>query len=429
MEVKMEQINRKKLFSQKQLCMILYGFLLVVACIPLMGNWIVSGSGHLLYWLARIEEVGDGLRMGQFMLFPSADLVLYYKGQNAAWDTNLWLMIPALLRNLGFTITSAYRLYMLLIQVVTLFSAALLARTLFSDRVAAAFGVLFYMTAPYRVYLCYDVGNLGQAVVWMLLPLFLWGLCGLSRQPLPKWKGWDRPRMVSFGITALSFAGIAYADSMMLFVLGVATLIGSVWFRRWIILLPMAAGTILFLPGARYFLRYLIKGGYEYLELPLGSISGGGYAFGQFFTSYTYPEGMPGLGLGLFAALIMLLYLCFLREMPKMPGSCGFSIVAFVILLLMSTKWFPWDILQRVGTPFLRGIGLLGTPRIFFGLASGILCYPAAWTLGCVCKQSRKFMKIGIPLMIAVAAIGISIYLCNTISYTHMPWFFQNELI
>jgi hypothetical protein len=429
MEAKMEQSDRRMLFSEKQLCTILYGILLVTACIPLMGNWIVSGSDHLIYWLDRIEEVSGGLRGGYSVLFPSAESVLYYNGQTEALDSNLWLLIPAFLRNLGFTITSAYRLFMLLIQGVTLVSAVLLSKELFSDRLTAAFGVLFYMTAPYRIYLCYDGGYLGEAVVWMLLPLFIWGVCGTCRQQYGDLKRWDRRRILALAVSTLSFAGIAYADSMMLLILGAAAVIGGVWFRRWTVLLPLAAGTILFLPGARYFLRYLLKGGYEYLSLPLGSISGGGYAFGQFFASYTYLEGMPGLGLGLFGALLMLLYIYFLKEMPKMSGGCSFALVSSALLLFMSTKLFPWDLLQRVGAPFLRVIGLMGTPRIFFGLASAALCLPAACAMGAVSKQPQKFIRIGIPIMIAVGAIGISIYLCNTISYNHMPWFFQDELL
>jgi hypothetical protein len=388
----------------------------------------VSGSPHLIFWLDRIEEVGDGLRSGHFVLFPSAELVLYYGGQTEALDSNFWLLIPAFFRNLGLTITGAYRLFMLLIQAFTLFFVVLLSKQLFSDKIASAFGVLFYMTNPYRVYLCYDGGYLGQSVAWMLLPLFIWGICGICGSWAEHIKYRDRKRILSLTVSTLSFAAIAYANSMMAFILGLIAIIGLIGFRKWIALVPPVAGMILFVPGATYFLSYILEGGYESFGLPLGSISGGGYAFGQFFTSYAYQEGMPGLGLGLFGALLMLLYLIFLKDIPKLSGGYRFAMVFFVLLLFMSTKLFPWDLLQRVGAPFLRVVGLLGTPRIFFGLASAMLCYPAAYAMSGVRKQPQKFIRIGIPIMIAVGAIGVSIYICNTISYQHMPWFFQNEL-
>lgn len=367
-------------FSHKHWSGIAYFVLLTVVCIPLLRNRIPGGSQTLLYWLARIEEVKEGLQTGKLVLFPSADLVINYSGQTSALDSNLWLLFPASIRILGGSIAAAYRISMLMVQGITLAGAVLLFQRLFTDRIAALFGVIFYMTCSYRIYLCYDVGDLGQCVVWMVLPLLIWSLC---KQP----KGFGMRKIVTIGLGAVLYGGICYANSMTGVLVGLALAAGSLWYRHLWNFLVLAVGGLLYLPGAVYFAGYLFKGGYDDLQLPLASIAGSGYTFGQIFSSYAYRPGMPGLGLGLLAGLLIFLWLCFLGDLGKLPACCRFAIVGAILMLCLSSKLFPWDIAQRVGGLFLRGIGLIGSPRLFFGYGAALLCCPAAYAMGKVREQ------------------------------------------
>ena len=47
----------------------------------------------------------------------------------------------------------------------------------------------------------------------------------------------------------------------------------------------------------------------EVWDLPSGSIMGRGYTLGHFFTNWTYRPDMPGLGIALAAAFLLLIWL------------------------------------------------------------------------------------------------------------------------
>ena len=100
---------------------ILYVIIFVVASLPIACAYVMNG-GEILLWLARIEEVKAGLQSGDINLFVSAELTATYGGQAYALNSNLWFILPALMRLIGISITSTYRIYMLLLNLITLFS-------------------------------------------------------------------------------------------------------------------------------------------------------------------------------------------------------------------------------------------------------------------------------------------------------------------
>ena len=121
-----------------------------VALFPLGCDYIMEG-GIVAEWLARVAEMAEGFRRGEFCLFPSLEA----------------RMASGIAEN---------------VQIGT-FLAALLCfkRVLGQERVgmSVCIGVVLYMTNPYRIYICYDVANLSQATAWMLLPIYVWAVYGL----------------------------------------------------------------------------------------------------------------------------------------------------------------------------------------------------------------------------------------------------------
>ncbi len=397
---------------------ILYVIIFVVASLPIACAYVMNG-GEILLWLARIEELKAGLQSGDINLFVSAELTAAYGGQAYALNSNLWFVLPALMRLVGISITSTYRIFMLLLNLITLFSAKYFFETLFEDKNTAAVGILLYMTCPYQIYISYDKGNLGLFCAWMLLPLFFGGIFRII-QSKTKW--------VNYMLTAIAFAGIGYADVRILtLVIGISVLV-ILWYRRWKLILPVAAGGILFAPGAIYCARYFLKGGMEIWNIPLYKIGSRGYQIAQLFTSWTYRENYPGLGLGLLLALAVLIWLSFTEGNLNVKKKYGLWVIIAIVLGFMTTVRFPWDVLQRVCTPLLRLIGIFETPGICFGLVSLACSVLGAYGVEGLKKQQNIFVRVGFPFIIIIASIGVSIYLCNTLTYTRMPMYLQDVL-
>lgn len=406
--------------NRKSVCRFLYAVILVAASVPVACGYIMAG-GNILLWIARLEEVREGLTYGSFVMYPSAELISAYGGQLTAFDSNLWLIFPAMIRLAGGSIVTVYRLFMLFIQIGTLFTAVLMFRSFFREEVTVLFGVLLYMTCPYRLYICYDRADLAQAVVWLLIPLLVWGVLEKEKISGSTQSALSLPGVIPLVVSSAALAGIGYASGIMLIIAAGLIILAALSGRSLRLLIPAAVGTLLYLPGGIRLLQYLLHGITEIENMPLAPISGKGYYFGQFFSSFAYQEGMPGLGLGLLMALFLLLWFLFCNGRAGMSGRCRRVGELGLLLLCFSLHWFPWDVMQRIGGIFLRTVALFGTPGIFFGLACIALSVPGAFAVEKAGKETNGCIRAGVPVILFTAAIGLAVYLCNTLTFSRMP--------
>lgn len=359
--------------------------ILIPALIPAVSGRAMEGRNTAL-WLARIGEIKTGLMQGNLPWFPSAELTVAHSSGAMAFDHALWLLVPAALEALGMGERLVWCLFMGLVQLGTLGAAFYMAKAFFREKAAVLASALFYMSCPYRLYVCYDRVDMGAALVWMLCPVFIGGLVRLCREGIKNPAGWCG--------ASLAYGGIWYADARLAVLLGAVSLccilIGML--RIWCFL-PLAAGGILGLPAAIYLLRYLIKGGMQVWNLPTGSIMESGYAPGQYLTAGAYQPDLPGLGLLLMGALLLLAWLCFSGDGGRLPEYVSKVLAVAGILTVCSLKYIPWDWLQRLGLPFLRYIGMLESAGVFWGCANMLLCIPAAWAVAKLCKKLCRERK------------------------------------
>lgn len=395
---------------------VIYILILVVSSLPLACGYVMEG-GDILLWLARVEEVKDNLQAQHFLLFPSSELITAYDGQFPALNSNLWLLIPSVMRFLGASITTSYRLYMFFLNLISILSVHMMFGELFEKKGPVLLGVLLYMTCPYRIYICYDKADLGMAAAWALIPLVIGGIIRGFRTTIT----WKKVILI-----AMAFAAVGYADGILLLFLTGIIMLGIIRYKKVQGLIPIVIGLILYLPGASYWLSYLIAGGMEEWNLPIRTIGDQGYALGQFFSTWTYRLNCPGFGLGLMCGLGFYIWSWFTdNSMRPQYNFCAF-IICF--LLLLSWKGFPWDIVQRLGDPFLRLISLMETQNIGFGFASLIACVPAVCGGERVIKQQRIEGKAFVVLVITFAAVGVAVYICNSLTYYRAPMFLTEFL-
>lgn len=389
----------------------LYFIIFITASIPVACNYIMSG-GLVWQWIMRVEEMAAGLPSLQYLLFPSNEVVIASAGQANAFNSSFWFILPAVIYRLGGSMAGAYQVYMLLLQLGSLTAAVLMFKRLFGNGTAVMFGVLLYMTFPYRIYVCYDLADMGQAAAWMLLPLYIWGLLGIAEQ---------KKRIKSMVIAAAALAGIGYAGSVFFLVAAGCTVLAAIFEKKISLLIPVAAGAVLGMPGLLPLIKYLFINGREELGMPLQSIMEKGYSASNFFSSFAYREGRPGMGLALFIGILTLIWLYFVKGSMKLPKRAVFAAALSVLFLICSMKGFPWDILQRLGTWALRLIPLFGSPALFFGFACFGACIPAAYAVEEISVHKNKAAAIGLPVIIFTAALGICVYMCNYLTFSRLP--------
>lgn len=389
---------------------VVFVMILVFTSIPLFNGYIISG-GEMSLWLGRIGEVREGLLQGKLVLFPTLDCMNAYGGYVKSVHSNLWLVLPGLFRALGVSMVVVQHVYFFLVQILTLVLAVSMFRMLFQERIAVIVGTLFYMTCPYRIYLLYDAANFGRIVVWMLIPALVLGVAGVYRYGY-------RTKYLFIG--GISLAGIGYADCILFFVALGIILLSAMWYRKVNSFIIVGLGSVLFLPGLMYLAKYLFTDNLDTFGIPLGDIAVRGYHFGQFFSSFAFRTGLPGMGLALFGGLILLCWLQF-TEHSFNGKNIGFYVMISLMFSILSLTAFPWGILQRLGTPFLKLIPLMETPAVLFGVANVFFCILGAFSIQEVRKQKNTFVRVGFPVMIGIAAIAVCVYICNMITYTRMP--------
>lgn len=396
----------------------LYGIFCVVivavTMFPLSCNYIMTG-GIIQEWIARVAEIAAGLENGSLFLFPSAELLINMGENENAMNSNLWFILPGVLYALFDNMVAAYRIFMVLIQVGTAVTAYLFFCRIFAEKekgISVLFGLLLYMTNPYRIAVCYDMANMNQAVIWMLMPLYAWALVGILR---------DSKGIKDIVIAAVALAGIGYADvKLFLFFMGIAVL-PAIIKRKAKVVGALASGMLLFLPGLYRLLQYLFMGRFQELGLSQQVIMENGYRFGEFFTGYTWKAEHPGMGMGIFLCLMIGLWLKLVNNQSLAHKESNVFLIMAVVFAAMSLCSFPWDFVQRLGGWALKFVSLLESPGLFFGMAVACLCVPGARCVQSISMHDNKWIATVLPVIVILFCIGGCIYQCNMLTYSRIP--------
>lgn len=391
----------------------LYRIVLVVtaaaALLPVACNYIMDG-GIVSEWIVRTQELSAGLR-----LFPSTEAFSGMWSRENGMDSNLWLIPAGILYRISGRMVLTYRIYMLVVQIMTLIFAKMFFESFFADKetkLSAFIGVLLYMTSPYRIYICYDLADISSAVVWMLLPLYAWAVLGILR---------GRRKIRDIVVGSLVLAGIGYAEIIYFFVLSAVTIFAVLYFRKVFPVITIGAGGILLGPVLYRLGQYLFQGVYEEIGIPIRSIMQNGYRFGQFFSSYAFRDGHPGMGLGMFACLLAGLWVSFVAGGGKLLKREKFFMIVSCIFFLLSLRYCPWDLAQRLGIWSLKLVSLINTPAIFAGLSLGGLCIPAAAGVERLTRQENRLSAFLVPFGVFLACLGICVCQCNMLTYSRLP--------
>ncbi len=399
--------TKKQRNTGTKLYCIVYVLIGIAVLLPIWGNGIMSG-GIMAEWIARVKELAAGFQSGHLYLFPSAETLAAGSGVKGM-DSNIWFFLPGVMYWWSENVVLTYRIYMLVVQMGTLGAAILMFQRIFAYRdtkLPIVFGVLLYMTCPYRIYLSYDLADFSQTTAWMLLPLYLWAVLGILEE-----KGKRSPNIL---IAAFALAGIGYADVVYFLTAAGVTVLVGLFGKKWWTFAAVAAGGGMFLPGVYRLVQYLFLGGFGELGMPLKSIMPEGYRFGQFFSSYAFRDSHPGMGLGMLMCVLAGLWLGFVENQRASRENKIWMILS-VLLAVLSLSCFPWDIVQRLGGWALKLVSLLETPAVFWGMASVCLCVPAAGAVDGISKHENRRMAAMIPGIVMIACLGLCVYQCSVL--------------
>lgn len=299
-----------------------------------------------------------------------------------------------------------------IIFALTIPAAGVALYFVYKDKLLSLFGALLYGLMPYRVYVCFDLKDLGQAVFWMVLPIIF--LCLAKMYPDEKKKSsllWSIPALILL-------CGIAKADCMLLFIFcGILFFLGLLLKR--FLYLPLSVVAVLGSVAVNSaFWKFILLGHMNQYAVESELIASKGYSVGHFLMSWLYYEGRPGLGFGLLLALALILWY-FLSDYEK-PDKCPYEkkernrylilVIFSAILGFLSMHLGIWDIAERVHPIFIRLISFINSPSVMFGFGCALLCIPAAKSYGRLWKEKNTFIAKAMPVTLLLLNLTAVIY-------------------
>lgn len=250
-----------------------------------------------------------------------------------------------------------YLAAVVLIQIITFAGMCLLMTAVYDDSVACLLGVTLYMSCPYRLSVIYQQVDFNQAILFALLPWLV-----------------------------LIFKKIRL---------------------RWLQFFSVPVSAVI---GVLIYLMLSANDG-----LTIQNITAKGYAVSDFLTMWKFSD-KPGLGLGLILGGIGLLWALIVEE-GKLSKERKLLLGIFVLFCLMATKYFPWEMAQRISGLSLQLVSLLGSPAVFFGIACFVLCLLIPWIAEALRKEHAGELVVGSLITIWLGAMAGAVYFCNTLTF------------
>ena len=414
----------------------------LISSLPSMVDYNIIGA-DIIFHMMRIEALVNSIVQGEFTVRMQSAWLAGHGYANSFFYGDTCLIIPALLRIIGFNTDSALRLFIIIINTATAVIAYISFKECFNNRYIGMFGAALYTLAPYRIYNIYNRGALGEFIAMAFLPLLVWGFYRIYTEDVNK-KGY----LWNFAIPVTGFSGIIQSHTLSCEMAGVfvalaclillkrtftkkvfmalcLTVVMTVLINAWF-LVPfidlMAADSYYFGHNANVLIQN--RGIYPaqiFYTLQAGGLSSRFHETGMLNTE---PIGMGaallfGMGLWVFARANRKNGA---QELKQNNYAGDLLFLLCVIALIMSTNLFPWDTLSKMGKLPATLIGSLQFPTrltaIVTILAVSVSCFAAKHILQQDILKRDVISGRVIIGVIALLSVLFSMYQVNDILLT-----------
>ncbi len=328
------------------------------ASIPLLLNNTLSSADNG-YHMQRIEGVASGLLSGQIPVRLEPHWLQGHGYANGVFYCDLFLIVPAIARIIGFSVTDSFNIYCLIVTLCTVLAAFKAFEEIFRKNTHALILTALYSLSTIHFHKFIQLGNLGEGTASVFLPLVMLGVYRIFYTDTEE-KGYKK----AFIPLALGMAGMinchvlsSEISAMVLVIICILNIKKFAKLKVWRELFK-AAGTALLLSlwFIVPFLDYYITQDVHVKHVFARTIQEMAIFFPEIYMNFWGDQTKPtGLGIaltaGLFAFLIIRVGSILLNRKEK-DNIRDFADVFFVIAIvttIMSIEWFPWNKIQSLG--------------------------------------------------------------------------------
>ncbi len=410
----------------------------VLSAIPwLCGLTILTPDGP--YHMERVEGVANALRAGIFPVRIEPSWLQGYGYANGLYYSDIFLVFPAILRIIGFSVTESFNAYLLTVNALIIVISNYAFRKIIKNEYVALIMTAMYALSEVKYYQFMRGGAIGEGTALVFMPLVLLGFYEIfygeneildKKQVNTSRKGWI---YLSIGYSGLICCHILSTEITIivsvLFVLlnikrlfvrknifeiiraALFTVLMTLWFS-----VPFLESYIFENINIKYVYSRKIQGAGLYpLQLIINFYGKFQVVDGEGITGFT----KIGIGPVLIISTVAFLVSLFIKRKNKNDLGRFCVVLCFIAIVLtaFSTKVFPWDYLQEnVGS--MRGlISAIQFPLRFLEWATLLLIAIFGY-VAIMIKESNK--KAIIWLFSIFVSLGIAFSLVARIDYYNM---------
>lgn len=412
------------------------GLIVLFACVPLMTNYLLSGQ-DLTFHLMRIEGLAEGLRQGQFPVKMQPVWLNDYGYPVSTMYGDLFLYVPAVLRIIGFSLQASYKIYLVMIQIITAINTYLCCKEIAEDRKLGVVGCFLYVFATNRMTNIYYRAAVGEYTALAFLPLVFLGLFYLLGE---KERTKAEQKKVFFllvmGYTfmleshMLSF-NIAIVFSIIYCLFHFKKFLQNFWFLVKTALITIGLNLGFLVPMADYMISHDMKVKYA---SQIENMQEHGLFLSQLFQMFRFPVSLSGnvmngvggdmaIGIGLAYMLMLALFVwelccCFWRKKKGLANEGMIQtepvriFVIFLLCLVMSCYFFPWHAISKIPV-----LGSILTPYQFawrfIGIATFLGVILTMYALKALEKLTDRTIKVAAIVVLGTLTLIGSQYLMD----------------
>ena len=406
-----------------------YLVIILMASIPLFNNYLIRG--HDIYFhLMRIEGLAQGLRAGEF---PVRIQPAWYDGYGYAvsvFYSDLFLYPAALLRLLGISLQDAYKVYVVLCNIATTLISGYSFGKIFRKREIGVFGSCLYTLAPYRLVNLYTRGALGEYTGMIFWPLLIYSCILLLNEDRNKVQLQKGAVLMGISMAGMLQSHMLTAEIACMVLLLLVIVHCRRIFHKEVILAGCGAVAVALGLSAWFlipFLDYMLFGRFNINSIRNNDImiQRQGAFLSQVFAIFDNAVGQSldagagtagdftqGVGLSLMLSVIILMLLCiwgYLKQEERRNRQITITAAGLgVLMVVMSTLYFPWDRLCRISRIFRYIIVKIQFPWRFTGVAVGLLAVVWCAVLNYTEREYDRRKKV-ITICLAVGILLLSV--------------------
>lgn len=412
------------------------GLIVLFACVPLMTNYLLSGQ-DLTFHLMRIEGLAEGLKQGQFPVKMQPVWLNDYGYPVSILYGDLFLYVPAVLRIIGFSLQASYKIYLVMIQIITAINTYLCCKEIAEDRKLGVVGCFLYVFATNRMTNIYYRAAVGEYTALAFLPLVFLGLFYLLGE---KERTRAEQKKVFFllvmGYTfmleshMLSF-NIAIVFSIIYCLFHFKKFLQNFWFLVKTALITIGLNFVFLVPMADYMISHDMK---VKFASQIENMQEHGLFLSQLFQMFRFPVSLSGnvmngvggdmaIGIGLAYMLMLALFVwelccCFWRKKKGLANEGMIQtesvriFVIFLLCLVMSCYFFPWHAIGKIPV-----LGSILTPYQFawrfIGIATFLGVILTMYALKTLEKLTDRTIKVAAIVVLGTLTLIGSQYLMD----------------